>query len=295
MAEWRPYVCYESKGMINIKYPKDLTGMKFGELTVLRKSDEYAIENGHIKREQWVCRCSCGNETTVRRSNLVGGSTKSCGCLRGRNAGDLTGMVFGRLTVLERAEDHVAPSGYKTPMWRCKCECGNEVVVRGKSLRKGETKSCGCLQRELSSERAKVHGYYGERLNHVWNSMVQRCCNENNRAYHNYGGRGIKICDEWRNDYTAFREWALANGYDENAAHGECTLDRIDVDGDYEPDNCRWISMHEQNFNRRDSLVFTYNGEEKTLKEWCNESDWSYDTVWHRLRRGWTFEEALGF
>lgn len=263
--------------------------MKFGELTVLRKADERTSD----RVEKWMCRCSCGNETIVRRGNLISGNTKSCGCIK--HVEDLTGKTFGRLTVLDRAEDYVYPSGCKERMWRCKCECGNEVVVRGKRLRNGTTKSCGCIRREMMCEREKIHGYSGERLNIIWNGMVQRCCNENNPYYNYYGGRGIKICDEWRNDYVAFREWALSTGYDENAEHGECTLDRIDVDGDYEPDNCRWVSQKEQNRNKRNTLKFSYNGQEKSLAEWCEESNFPYDRALYRLKHGWTFEEALEF
>ena len=285
-------MCYELKGMIIIKYPKDLTGMKFGELTVLRKAEGCASNGGAL----WICRCSCGNETIVSRSHLTSGHTRSCGCLKkGKHAEDLTGKTFGRLTVLERAEDHISHCGHKEIMWKCRCECGNEVIVRGQSLRSGVTRSCGCLKRELTSERTKVHGRHGERLYYIWCNIIQRCCNKNNQFYHYYGGRGIKICDEWRNDYIAFKEWALSTGYDESAPRGECTIDRIDVDGDYDPDNCRWANAKEQVRNRRNTLKFTYNEEEKSLKEWCEESDLSYDTVYHRLKLGWTFEEALGF
>ena len=286
----RPYVCYEFKGMINIKYPRDIAGMKFGELTVLRKADE-RTSNGETR---WICRCSCGNEAIVKKSHLTSGGTKSCGCMKEKKrTEDLTGRVFGRLTVVERVEDSVAPSGRKNVMWKCRCECGNEIVARGSHLRNGSTKSCGCLNRELVSTLNKKHGFSGERLYRVWEGIIKRCCNKNDKSYHNYGGRGIKICDEWRFDYIAFREWALANGYDESAPKGECTIDRIDVNGDYKPDNCRFVSMYEQSQNKRNTLRFAYNGEDKTLKEWCKEYDLSYKTVRYRLKHGWTFEEAL--
>lgn len=294
VAEWRPYVCYESKGMINIKYPRDLTGMQFGELTVLGRDAEYIDNNGQIKRDKWVCRCSCGSETIVIRHDLVTGNTKSCGCIKKRKrAKDLTGKTFGRLTVLERVEDHISPCGHKEIMWKCRCECGNEVIVQGKRLRNGTTRSCGCLSRELTSERFSTHGYSKERLYGVWTGMIDRCCNENNQNYHNYGARGIKLCDEWRHNYVSFREWALQAGYDENAEPGECTIDRINTDGNYEPDNCRWANKTEQARNRRNTIMYVYNGEEKPLAEWCDEFDLPYLKVSYRLKHGWTFEEAL--
>ena len=198
---------------------------------------------------------------------------------------DLTGRRFGRWLVVSRAPDNVTACGYHHIMWNCICDCGTEKIVRGKSLRYGISKSCGCLQKEELADRASKHHGFGTRLYAVWNSMRQRCNNPKHHAYQNYGGRGIKICDEW-NDYAAFREWAYANGYRDDAERGELTLDRIDVDNGYSPSNCRFVDMKTQAENRRDSIIVTHNGESHPLTVWAEITGQDYTTLWQRYKRG---------
>lgn len=205
---------------------------------------------------------------------------------------NLIGCRFERLEVVAEADDIISRSGYRTACWECKCDCGNNIVVRGKSLMSGETKSCGCLQKELASARLTKHGGFGSRLYAVWNSMRQRCNNPNHHAYKNYGGRGIRICSEW-DDFEKFKYWAIQNGYDETAKRGECTLDRIDVNGNYCPENCRWANMKEQSSNRRDSIILNLDGQKKSLMDWADVFGVNYCTAWKRFSNGRPVEDVF--
>lgn len=202
---------------------------------------------------------------------------------------DLSGQRFGRLTVIGRAGHNSC--GKVT--WHCKCDCGNVIDTVTQTLKSGVTQSCGCLQREKASKTATKHGGKHERLYKVWLQMKNRCNNPNARGWMSYGGRGIRVCKEWQDSYESFRAWALANEYDETGERGKCTIDRIDVNGNYEPGNCRWITIQEQQNNRRSNRRITFNGETHNLKEWEKLTGIKRQNIWERLELGWPVERAL--
>lgn len=168
------------------------------------------------------------------------------------------GQRFGRLLVVERVEDSINPNGKATIRYKCKCDCGNEKIVRKCHLASGETISCGCFHKEQLGNSKRTHGFsHKERLYSVWLNIKDRCYNPNNNHYKSYGGRDITMCEEWLNDYLAFRNWCIGNGYLEEireSGRNNITIDRIDVNGKYEPSNCRFISNKENCLNKRDTL-----------------------------------------
>ena len=207
---------------------------------------------------------------------------------------DLTGMKFGRLTVISRAEDYVSPNGRHRVQWVCRCDCGVEKIVLGEALTSGRTISCGCAHREIASRSNQTHGKTDTRLYGVWCAMKRRCHNSNVPEYARYGGRGISICEEWDKSFETFEIWALSTGYDPDAKRGECTLDRIDNNGNYCPANCRWVSQRDQMNNVSYNRLITHNGETHTLAEWAREYNIPYARLSQRISRyGYSFEESL--
>lgn len=202
-----------------------------------------------------------------------------------KKAPDLTGQRFGRLVVLERNFTYK-----KAAYWICQCDCGTKKTIQSSHLRSGATKSCGCLHDESARKtKVKTHGESNTRLYAEWISMKARCYNPRSERYDRYGGRGIMVCEEWKNSFQAFRDWALANGYRE-----DLTIDRIDVNGNYEPSNCRWITNQEQQNNRSNNLFITFNGKTQTVTQWAKETGISEWTIRARIKKlGWNAERTL--
>lgn len=214
--------------------------------------------------------------------------TNSIAAPRGINR---IGQKFGRLKVIS----HAGNSKHGENIWRCKCRCGNFADVLSSSLRKKKTRSCGCFMREEASKRAYRHGHNRTRDGNMarsptyrsWAMMIQRCINKNLKGYSDYGGRGIKVCDRWKESFTNF----LADmGPRPSPEH---SIDRIDNDGHYEPGNCRWATDHQQRRNKRTTRLLTLDGKTQCIADWTRDIVVAAGTISQRLSRGWSVERAL--
>lgn len=197
---------------------------------------------------------------------------------------NITGKKYNYLTAIRF--DHY--NKRKDPYWLFKCACGNEKVLRKSKVVNNETKSCGCLARAFADKLIR-HNKSRTKLYKIHIGMKQRCYNKKAANYHNYGGRGITMCDAWKTDFMSFYTWAIENGYKEGL-----TIDRIDNNGNYCPENCRWATDLEQHRNTRNNRLITYNNETHCLAEWAELFGIRSNTLRQRLRWGWPIEEALG-
>ena len=226
----------------------DITGLRFGMLIATHMTGNKTKSGNYI----WHCRCDCGNEVDVSSSHLVSGHTTSCGC---NKLSKLEGMKFGNLTVIDRTEC----KKHGEPVWNCICSCGNKIQVKHRFLTHGYKKYCKKCGREISDiklieGRERLCYNKRKRLYGIWYRMKSRCNNPESRDYKYYGERGITLCKEWES-FDSFEAWAISNGYNDYL-----TIERIDVNKSYCPENCTWIPHSEQSGNRRNSLCITYKG-----------------------------------
>ena len=216
---------------------KDLCGTRFGKLLVQKEVER---RNGY---RYWLCLCDCGSEITAYQGNLSNGGTKSCGCISiGRPINDLTDKKFNFLKVIALSPKRTSIGG---TLWVCSCDCGKLTTVAQSALVNGDTKSCGCYRSSRMSEQNTKHGMTNTPEWMSWSAMLSRCYNENSIGYKNYGGRGIIVCERWRN---SFENFYIDMGIRPSADY---TLDRKDVNGNYEPNNCRWLDRLSQTRNTR--------------------------------------------
>lgn len=192
---------------------------------------------------------------------------------------DLSGSKFARWTVLKYAG---------RSKWLCRCDCGTVKEVDGNHLKSGASKSCGCYGHDALMKRNTTHGDNKTPLHYHWLDIKKRCGNPKFRQYKDYGGRGIYVCDEWATDFTAFRDWSLANGYEKGLS-----IDRIDNDGPYAPWNCRWTDMATQNNNKRSNHLISANGKTQTVAQWERETGISESVIRSRIKRGWDEQDAV--
>lgn len=199
---------------------------------------------------------------------------------------DLSGKRFGYLTAVRLSKNRK----HNCRLWVCECDCGNVIEVRVADLVNGNTKSCGCYQKERARNAKTKHGYRSERLYGIWCNMKSRCSNQKTKSYKNYGGRGITVCDEWSESFTSFRKWALENGYSNGL-----TIERVDVNKGYSPENCSFIPKSEQSRNTRRCHFVTYKGETKTLSEWSNELHFGRTNFRNKRKYFDTDEETIDY
>jgi len=271
---------------------KDIAGQKFNRLTALRfvgvKPSGEAL---------WECSCDCGSIKITTGTALRKGESRSCGCLlkdSAKRAGlakvkNIAGQKFGTLTAIECIGRKAKGRGH---YWRCQCECGKVTEVSGSNLRSGAVASCGCVANKATSLRNRTHGHTeGDRptrVYRIWQCMLTRCYNPDRANWQDYGGRGIKVCDRWR---ESFENFYADMGEPPTPKH---TLDRYpDNGGDYGPNNCRWATMSQQARNRRSTRMIEYQGRTMAISDWADEYGIKLACLTGRLNNGWDIEKAL--
>lgn len=203
------------------------------------------------------------------------------------NLGDITGKRFGKWLVVEKTD---GKEGVCNSVWKCRCDCGNEKLIKGINLIRGKSRSCGCLKTSICKNRFLKHGMHNTKIYQTWEAMISRCECKTNISYKNYHKRGIEVCDEWKKSFEKFYEDVSKL---ENFGSEGYTLDRINNDEGYAPGNVRWADRYTQNNNTSKNIYIELNGETKTLAQWVRLYNIKYYTVLYRMRRGWTPYEAL--
>lgn len=198
------------------------------------------------------------------------------------NQKNLTNQRFGKLVAIKKYS-----KSKNGNIWLCICDCGKFTTVLSSNLLKNHTKSCGCNRINALVKLNTKHGQTKTRLYGTWTNIKSRCNNPNRDMYYVYGGKGISVCNEW-NDFVKFKDWALKNGYKD-----DLTIDRVNNDGNYEPNNCRWVTITEQSRNRTITIKIKHSLEEKTLIEWCEQFKINYHKAYRRYRKGWSFEKIF--
>ena len=289
----RDYVKGRNSGKCECSYKKAERKDKFDPNTLVGTvSGDWIVEK-YVRGSGLYCRCSlCGEHSYRGIKPIMENRANRCICTANKKKyieSEWIGKKYGNLTIM----------GYKNKHFHCKCDCGRETDVKPTHLINGKQITCGdedCFwHKVMQSANGSKHGCSDTRLYRVWASMRNRCNNPNSESYNNYGGRGIKICKEW-DDFEVFQDWAMSAGYNCTQKHGECTIDRIDVNGNYEPSNCRWVDMKVQANNRRpfEKALIEIDGEVKTKEEWCKEYGFTTAAIYYRMKKyDLSFQQAI--
>lgn len=274
---------------------EDYRGKELSYLKPIAENPELAKDGS----KQWDFECVCGKVITTTPYRVVSGHIKSCGCMRYKNIvhkehrrdnlqkvnpEDYIGMERNRLKVI----GFIRPKEKGRTKLECQCKCGKIVYVLPYQFMNGAVKSCGCQRMDELHSR-KTHGMSKHPMYVEWSSMIGRCYNTNNSNYERYGGRGIYVCDEWKDSPENFIKWAEETG----GRQPGTTLDRSDNDGPYAPWNCRWVTMHEQSRNKRSNILLTFNGKTQCLADWAKETGIQHETLRGRYKSGWSVEDIL--
>lgn len=293
-------------GVIELKFEtkyriEDYIGKEIYYLKPVKEVEQRAKDSS----KQWEFECVCGKHIITTPSRVISGHNKSCGCMKYKNmkSGPRDKGNRSRINPDEyigKKNNMLTVIGYTNPLekgrvkLRCLCDCGKETFVFPYQFSKGSVQSCGCLKEHIWNGKRDLpwmvkHGLSGDRLYKKFLKMKNRCYNKNNDHYYNYGGRGIYICDEWLNDPSKFVDWAIEHGgLDESL-----TIDRIDGDGPYSPENCRFATSKEQQRNIRTNRIIEYNGEKHCVAEWAEILGVNYRLISSRLNNGWDEIRAL--
>lgn len=201
---------------------------------------------------------------------------------------DLSGQRFHRWTVLSREPNRIDAHGHIKVIWLCQCDCGTTRCIDAGSLRSGVSKSCGCYKSEVTANRNRKWKHTDGRLHGIWKNMIDRCYRPTCSEYKNYGGRGVTVCDGWKDSFDEFYEWAYSHGY-----QSDLTIDRIDVNDSYSPTNCRWADRKTQANNRTNNLWIEYNGQRQTAQQWADQTGLQAQLIAQRIENGWSVADAL--
>ena len=259
---------------MRVKIPhEELVGKKFGKLLVL----EYEELEQKNKHGSYKCLCDCGNISHPKKSALTSGRSTSCGHCHQKQI--FPGMRTNMLTVIKESGRDIN----RNSLWECRCDCGRVVDLAANALRNGQL-SCGCMAGKVT------HHQTNTRLYSIWTGIKRRCYNTHDKSYQKwYGSKGIKMCEEWKNNFMSFHDWSVSNGYTENL-----TIDRVDSAGDYEPSNCRWVTQRDQATNRSNNVLFTCNGETLTEIDWAKKLKVAPATIKRRFEKyGSPYKEVV--